>query len=53
MKDQCYVEVYRRSDGHVEQRMGPMPRDRATRVQDGVRINLNHEEWGTRLTDDA
>ena len=45
----CYVEIFRFSDGHVESRMGPMSERSAEKVQRGAMINLNHEEWGVRI----
>ncbi len=46
-----YVEIYRKSDGEIQERMGPMPERRAERVESGANINLNHENYATRMVE--
>ena len=49
----CYVEIWRFADGHVDSRMGPMTRRKAQRVQRGAMINMNHHEWGCRIVEEV
>ncbi len=46
-----YVEIYRDSDGHVERRMGPMSKAKADRVEVGVLLAFNHDEWSVRIVE--
>lgn len=40
-----YVEIVRRSDEKVVKRMGPMSERKADRVEMGVMMNLNAEDY--------
>lgn len=51
VNDKVYVEIVEYNTGKVIKRMGPMTRHSAERVDDGVNINLNHEEFYTRIVD--
>jgi hypothetical protein len=44
-----YVEIVKTSSGEVVERMGPMSERKADKVESGVAINLNHEEYFTRI----
>jgi hypothetical protein len=44
-----YVEIVKSSSGEVVKRMGPMPERTAEKVEIGASINLNHEEFFTRI----
>ena len=44
-----YVEVYRKSDGQIEKRSGPMTERKAEKIEAGMMINLNHEQYETRI----
>ena len=44
-----YVEIVKASSGEVVKRMGPMSERQADKVESGVAINLNHEEYFTRI----
>jgi hypothetical protein len=44
-----YVEIVRASSGEVVEQMGPMSERQADKVESGVAINLNHEEYFTRI----
>lgn len=44
-----YVEIVKSSSGEVVKRMGPMSERKAEKVEIGVSINLNHEEFFTRI----
>lgn len=44
-----YVEIVELEGGKVSKRMGPMGRAKASKVQGGVNINLNHERFYTRI----
>jgi len=46
-----HVEIVRFKDKKVVKRMGPLPERQAERVDDGANINLNHEEYYTRLVE--
>ena len=51
-REQFFVEIVKHGgNGHdtVEKRMGPMSERRAERVDGGANINLNHEEFFTRI----
>lgn len=48
-----YVEIWRFADGHVEERMGPMTERSAEKVQRGALINMNRDEWGCRIVEEA
>lgn len=47
--EQFYVEIFRDKDSKVMSRMGPMSERRAEKVEDGAGINLNWEEYSTRI----
>lgn len=44
-----YVEIVRTLTGEVVERMGPMSERTAERVENGALINLNHDEYFTRI----
>lgn len=44
-----YVEIVRNKPREIVKRMGPMDERRAERVEAGASINLNHEEFFTRI----
>lgn len=44
-----YVEIVKSSSGEVVKRMGPMSERKAEKVEIGASINLNHEEFFTRI----
>jgi hypothetical protein len=44
-----YVEIVKKATGEVVQRMGPMLERKADRVESGASINLNHDEYFTRI----
>lgn len=48
-----YVEVVRRQNDEVVKTIGPIDGERtAERTEDGVNINLNHEDYFTRIRKD-
>jgi hypothetical protein len=44
-----YVEIVKTSTGEVIERMGPMPERKAEKVEAGALINLNRDEYFTRI----
>lgn len=44
-----FVEIVGRATGAVVERMGPMSERQAERVELGASINLNHDEYYTRI----
>ena len=46
-----YVEVVKYPD-EVVKRLGPMSERKADRVDGGLNINLNHENFYTRIVED-
>jgi len=48
MSDQVYVEIVHLATGDVVKRLGPMTTAKAMKVERGVLINLNHEEYFVR-----
>ena len=44
-----YVEIVKASSGEVVTGMGPMSERKADKVEAGAAINLNHEEYFTRI----
>ena len=44
-----FVEIVKASSGKVVERMGPMSERKADKVESGASINLNHEEYFTRI----
>lgn len=50
--DNWHVEVVEDASGKVVKRMGPMPKRKAERVDTGVRINLDHDRFSTRVVQD-
>ena len=44
-----FVEIVKASSGKVVERMGPMSERKAYKVESGASINLNHEEYFTRI----
>lgn len=48
---QVYVEVLERATGEIVERMGPMDEAKAERIERGVRINMNHADYKTRIVD--
>lgn len=52
MTQNCYVEIVKNDeDGEqaVVKRMGPMSEWKAEKVEDGANININHDEYYTRI----
>jgi len=48
-----YVEIVKYGEPEeVVKRMGPMPERQAGRVDDGANMNLNHEEYYTRIVEE-
>ena len=48
-----YVEIVKYGEPEeVVKRMGPMPERKADEVDAGANINLNHEEYYTRIVKD-
>lgn len=47
-----YVEIVELESGKVNKRMGPMGRRKASKVQGGANINLNHERFYTRIVNE-
>lgn len=50
--DNLYVEIVNTETKEVATRMGPHPRSKAERIEDGASINLDHEHWHTRIVDE-
>ncbi len=46
-----YVEIVEFETGKVEKRMGPMGERQAERVERGVSVNLNHDDYFVRVVD--
>lgn len=48
---QFYIVVYEQVGNCVEEarRLGPMPADKARKVDAGMQHNLNHEKYYTRI----
>jgi hypothetical protein len=44
-----FVEIVERSTGAVVKRMGPMNERKADKVESGASINLNHDDYFTRI----
>ena len=49
MDDSYFVEIVRFKDGEVVNRMGPMSRRKAEKVDAGANINLNLEDYFTMI----
>lgn len=49
MSEKWYVEVVETKTDEVVERLGPMPENKACKVQGGLDINLNHQEFHTSL----
>ena len=50
---QYFVEIVSYETGEVVKRMGGGSERRAERIEDGANINLNHEEYYTRIVEEA
>ena len=48
-----FVEIVERETEEVVKRMGPMPMRRAERVRRGADINLDHDNFFTRIIEDV
>jgi hypothetical protein len=48
-----YVEIVKYDTNEVVERMGPMSERQADKVDSGANINLNHEEYFTRVVSDS
>ena len=48
-REDYFVEIVDFLSEEVVKRMGPMPSSKADRVDSGANINLNHEEYFTRI----
>jgi hypothetical protein len=46
-----YVHIIETATDKVIKEMGPLPKGRAERVEDGANINLNHAEYHTRIVE--
>ena len=46
-----YVQIVKFQDEEIVKEMGPMPEFKAEKVDDGVNINLNHEEYYTKIVE--
>ena len=46
-----YVQIVEEKTGEVAKSMGPMSWEKAEKVENGANINLNHEEYFTRIVD--
>ena len=44
-----YLEIVNSKSGEVVKRMGPMSQRKAEKTENGVMINLNHDEYYARL----
>lgn len=44
-----YVLIVKYENGEIVKEMGPMDERKANKVEDGVNINLNHEEYYTDI----
>lgn len=51
-ESQFYVEVVNAKTNEVSRRLGPMSESKADRVESGILINLNHEDYFTRIVED-
>jgi hypothetical protein len=51
MNEQYWVEIFGRTTGKVESRMGPHPLYKAEKIEDGAGINLDWENFSTRIVD--
>lgn len=47
-----FVEIVCKTSGAIVKRMGPFDARMAYRVESGALINLNHEEYFTRVTEE-
>lgn len=47
-----FVEIVKRKTKEVVKRLGPMPMRRAGRVRRGAGINLDHDNFFTRIVED-
>lgn len=48
-----FVEIVKYGDPEeIVKRMGPMPEHKADKVNRGANINLNHEDYYTRIVED-
>lgn len=45
-----YVQIVEHETGNVVETMGPMTKSKAETVERGVDINLNHENYFSRIT---
>jgi hypothetical protein len=50
-QDEWYVEIVEDGTDQVVKRMGPSPRRTAEKIEAGVNINLNHEQFTTRIVE--
>jgi hypothetical protein len=44
-----YVEIVRDDGSHVDRRLGPFPKHKAEKVENGAIINLDHDRYTTRI----
>jgi hypothetical protein len=55
MSKECFVEIVKYADGDAEEevvkRMGPSSQHRAEKIERGADINLDHENYFTRVVD--
>lgn len=50
---QYLVKIVNRDTLEVVESLGPMPRSTALRVERGVNINLNHDDYFTKVLGDT
>lgn len=48
----CYVEIVDYDTEVVVRRLGPHTRAAADRIEDGANINMNHEQFFTRIVEE-
>ncbi len=51
-ESQFYVEVVNAKTNEFSRRIGPMSERKADRVESGVLINLNNEDYFTRILEE-
>lgn len=49
--DEFFVEIVDDATGKVEERMGPHPYAKAEKIERGAGINLDWENYSTRIVD--
>lgn len=49
MSDSYFVQVIQYRDFEIEKQLGPMSLAKAEKVDDGININLNHDNFFTKI----